>query len=169
MEMIRRLTPEDAERVATLRLEALKTAPDAFLSTYEDAVNDPNFVEKYRGRLAYSDEVFTIGYLEGDELVSVATFVRNAATRMRHRGDIFAVYTTASVRGKGYAGQVLEFLLAEVSRLDGMERVYLTVVEDNKAAVSLYEKLGFKAYGLDQQAMKAADGYLNEVLMVKEI
>ncbi|QPC45937.1 GNAT family N-acetyltransferase [Mangrovibacillus cuniculi] len=167
--MIRRLTPEDAERVATLRLEALKTAADAFLATYEDAVNDTNFVEKYRGRLATSDEMFTIGYLEEEELVSVATFVRNSATKMRHRGDIYAVYTSSAVRGKGYAQQVMEFLLEEVSGLDGMEQVYLTVVEDNHAAVSLYEKLGFKVYGLDQRAMKADDRYLNEVLMVKEV
>jgi ribosomal protein S18 acetylase RimI-like enzyme len=47
----------------------------------------------------------------------------------------------------------------------GFTRVWLTVREDNKAAISLYKKVGFAIEGLQLNAIKIDDNYENRFLM----
>ena len=46
-----------------------------------------------------------------------------------------------------------------------VEQLTLTVVQGNNAALSLYEKYGFRAYGVEPRALKTAAGYSDEILM----
>ena len=40
------------------------------------------------------------------------------------------------------------------------------MVENQVAAIALYERFGFRRYGVEPRALKSAAGYANEVLMV---
>jgi len=46
-----------------------------------------------------------------------------------------------------------------------VEQLTLAVVEGNAAALALYRKLGFAAYGVEPRALKTETGCRNEVLM----
>ena len=48
-----------------------------------------------------------------------------------------------------------------------VEQLTLAVTTDNLAAIALYRELGFEAYGTEPRALKSADGYADDVLMVR--
>ncbi len=71
--------------------------------------------------------------------------------------------------GMGVGRRMLEELLSIAKEL-GYEQAELEVVEGNEAAIALYTKLGFEAYGKCPNATKYADGsYADEILMVKRL
>jgi ribosomal protein S18 acetylase RimI-like enzyme len=60
---------------------------------------------------------------------------------------------------------LLNALLAHASGL--VDQVRLGVVDSNLAAIRFYEKQGFEVYGREVPALKTAEGYADEVLMVR--
>ena len=49
--------------------------------------------------------------------------------------------------------------------LDGLEQIQLSVVAGNGAAIRLYEKLGFKAYGWQPRYFKVGERYMDQQFM----
>lgn len=76
----------------------------------------------------------------------------------------FAVYIgEANYRGKGLSKeatiQTLRFAFYEL----GLNRVYLKVLEDNKPAKSLYEKIGFTMEGVLRKSVFKNNNFHNEL------
>jgi ribosomal protein S18 acetylase RimI-like enzyme len=63
-------------------------------------------------------------------------------TLERGYAGLFNVIVGEGQRGKGYGRELCTSLLSEAGRL-GAHTAYLQVMQDNPAAISLYEKLGF--------------------------
>jgi len=61
-------------------------------------------------------------------------------------GYIYSVRVRKDMRGRGLGKILMEALLAYAKKL-GLNRVYLVVDSENKIAVSLYNKLGFRCTG----------------------
>ena len=59
-----------------------------------------------------------------------------------------------------------EGLLREVKEI---ERLILTVVQGNDAAIALYRRHGFTIYGVEPRARKTAAGYTDKVLMACDL
>ena len=55
-------------------------------------------------------------------------------------GEIFALYVLKDYYGKGVGQQLIQ---AAFAALDGYQEIILWVLEDNKRAISFYEKMGF--------------------------
>jgi ribosomal protein S18 acetylase RimI-like enzyme len=54
--------------------------------------------------------------------------------------------------------------LVELAKKEGLHRIGLQVVADNKCAVHLYEKLGFKIEGTMKDAYSSEDGKFHGML-----
>lgn len=48
-----------------------------------------------------------------------------------------------------------------------VEQLTLSIVKGNDPAATLYRKLGFQIYGVEPRALKTADGYNDEIHMIK--
>ncbi|ANU23130.1 GNAT family N-acetyltransferase [Planococcus donghaensis] len=160
----RQLTIKDTQAYYDLRIEALTNNPDAFATRLEDALTRP--IEKTAQNLAMKN-AFTFGAFAEGRLLGNVTLMRNLAPMLHHRGAVLAVYVTPSERGKGLASHLMHQLLEFAKTLQGLERLDLAVATENKAAIALYEKLGFEKYGTDPRAMKTPEKYIDENLMVK--
>jgi RimJ/RimL family protein N-acetyltransferase len=56
--------------------------------------------------------------------------------------------------------------LIDLAKKEGLHRVGLTVVADNKPAINLYKKFGFKTEGAKKDAYFGEDGkYHDEIMM----
>lgn len=162
--MIRVLNPQDADMYQKLRLEALRTNPEAFGSTYEREVAFTT--EEICQRIKPEEGKFTLGAFMEERLSGIVTFVRESGPKTRHKSNVYGMYVSAAYRGMGIGRQLLEELIKEAGKLDGVEQITLAVVRDNERAKALYTALGFTVFGVEKHALKINEMYYDEEWMV---
>ena len=161
---IRKLTSGDAEVYWDLRLEALQQDPEAFATTYEDAISRVNPLKRVESNLD-SENSATFGAFIDKELVGVMTIAEEGAPKLRHRVNLFAVYVTPEARCKRVGTALMQEVIEYTKQIPHVEKINLTVVSTNETAIKLYEKVGFKSFGLEQHAMKMNNTYVDEIYM----
>ena len=83
----------------------------------------------------------------------------------RHKARLWGMYVREDSRRLGIGKALVSALIDEAPQ--GIEQISLAVVEENRSAISLYEALGFRAYGVERHALKVRDRYFDEALMVR--
>lgn len=157
---VRRLELQDVDDYRTIRLAALRTEPRAFGSTYDVEAARP--IADFERHLAISS-VFG-AYCEG-RIAGMIGFRQEIGPKDRHKGIVWGLYVQPDLRGRGLGKALLTTLL---DTADGIvEQLLLAVIRGNDAAIGLYRKLGFEAYGVEPRALKTAEGYRDELLMVR--
>ncbi|WP_445491252.1 GNAT family N-acetyltransferase [Niallia sp. 03133] len=157
------LEAKDAEIYRMIRLEALKTNPEAFGSSYEE--ESKYSLEKFETRLI-GGQAYTLGAYEKAQLLGVVTLVLEQKNKLKHRAAINAMYVSLPKRGSGIARKLMEAAISKAKQLGGIEQIYLTVVSGNEPAKKLYNSLGFETFGIDKKALKIGHEYFDEELMV---
>lgn len=165
-------------RVGTVRLRAL-TKDDCKTSwswRNKDEIRDfysghPFYVNREKEE-AWLDKVinsdlpltsFGIEKLESNCLIGMA-FLKDID--LIHRTAEFAIFIgDEESRGKGHGKEAtlktLKFAFNDLN----LNRVYLTVLEENKKALHIYAKFGFKNEGILRECVYKNGKYKNEVIM----
>jgi len=156
---IRPLRTGEAALYRDIRLEALRTHPDALAAPYEHEAAQP--LGFFAGRLRDST---VFGGFRGLALLGVAGFMVRSGVRRAHIGTLWGMYVRAEARGTGLSRLLVEAVLDHAR--DHVEVVRLTVTANNTVAHRLYAAAGFEPYGVERHALKVDGRYLDEVLMV---
>jgi RimJ/RimL family protein N-acetyltransferase len=156
---VRRLGADDVADYRELRLEGLKSHPEAFGASWEDESGRP--ASWWAGRLETSTVLG--GWIDDSPLLGVAGLRLQTAAKLRHKGILWGMYVRPSARGTGLAASLVQRVIEQARPL--VEEIILTVVASNAAAHRLYSAAGFEQYGLERQALKIGDAYYDEVLM----
>lgn len=153
--LVRRLSKNDASAWYELRLLGLKTDPYAFASSYEEEINDSiSEIERKFEQLWSLSDNFIIGCFESDQLISTAALYPERLLKRNHIATIWAVYTHPQHRGKGAAKLVIQELLSMAKTNNShLTRIGLSVESLNQPAIKLYQHFGFKAWGIEPQAL----------------
>jgi len=157
---IRQLTPADAADYRAIRLAALRGVPEAFGFTYEAEVDRP--MEAFAQRLATT---VVLGAYDGASIVGMVGFKQQTGAKDAHKGFVWGFYVAPEVRGRGVGVALVDAVVAAATGV--VEQITLSVVRTNVAAVALYARCGFETYGVEPRALKSANGYDDEVLMVR--
>ncbi len=100
--MIRLLGESDAFELRTLRLHALRDAPDAFLSTYEAEAGESESVTAERlRRTANAKDSGVLGAFEDGALVGMLGIVRETQRKASHRAHLWGMYVAPDARKRG--------------------------------------------------------------------
>ncbi|GAC1341789.1 MAG: GNAT family N-acetyltransferase [Acetobacteraceae bacterium] len=155
---IRRLDATEAASYRELRLEALTRHPECFgASAAEEAARPLDwFAERLAGGTILG------GAREEMLLGIIGLFVPETA-KSRHKGLLWGLYVRPAARGTGLAAALVQRMIAEAATQ--VEELQLSVVSSNRAAVALYDRAGFREYGVEPRALKVAGRYYDELLM----
>lgn len=162
--IIRKLQPHESSIYREVRLSCLKNVPQYFGSTYEEEVLNPRLMFETFIENGAPDHVMFGAFDEG-RLIGITGFNRMARQRAMHRGEIVQVYVDSKYRGQNLGEKLIRRALEYAFTLDGIEQVQLSVIASNQTAIQLYEKLGFKTFGVQPRYFKVEDTYMDQQFM----
>ena len=168
--LIRELTADDAQSYWDLRLRGLQESPTAFGATVEETLSTPleGLISRFQNEMIAPPEInFIMGaFDEGERMVGTAGFRRERRIKTRHKGTIWGVYVAPEARGAGAGRGMMTALLTKARTLDGLRQIDLIVTLGNQPAKGLYTSLGFQTYGIEKDALRQGDTFLDDELMV---
>jgi ribosomal protein S18 acetylase RimI-like enzyme len=147
---IRRLKIDDAAAYRALRLRSFRDHPEAFTTSYEEL--ERQSLEDSAKRMAAPHHKFW-GAFEGARLCGHVGLERETRAKCRHKAKLVGMYVEPECAGRGIGAALVESLLAE-ARADGLELIVLTVTDGNAKAAQLYERCGFRSFGVEPHAIK---------------
>ncbi len=159
---LRNAEPSDAQtlidylKITTAQTPYLIREPDEVTLTPEQ---EEAFI---RSNIEADRELLLLAFENGKHIGNCSLMSIGNYRRYAHRcGVAIALYQ--AYWGRGIGKQMLETVL-QVAKDLGYEQAELEVMSHNRQAVSLYEKLGFKACGTFPNNMKYADGSYDDAL-----
>jgi RimJ/RimL family protein N-acetyltransferase len=167
---VRALVQSDAPAYRALRLRGLADHPDAFTSEAEEEASRPlAWIERRIGPKKDAPHDVVLGAFAGDALVGVVGMDVDMRRKLRHRAHVFGMYVPVEWRGRGVAARLLDALIERARAVPGVERMTLTVTLGNEAAIALYGRAGFVAWGTEPAAIEVDGKAYDKVHMAKPL
>lgn len=148
MATVRRVAPGDGPAVREIRLQALRSDPGAFGSTYERELERPDEVWLQRATAASSGyEQCLFVAKDGTGLVGmVGAYTPIDDSSRRH---LYGMWVAPHVRRQGLAAALVE-AVKDWAMAAGATRLDLWVNDVNQPALTLYRQAGFTDTGISQ-------------------
>lgn len=159
----RRLTKTDYQAYEALRIEALKTEPEAFGASEEQEM--PVRKQRFDDMLNSKGD-FVIGAFDEDQLIGMCGLFQSKGIKSAHKGMIWGVFVKKEYRQKDIGKQVVAATIEEAWKDNSIALLQLGVGLHNFSAINLYANLGFESYGVEKRAFLVNDVYIDEYLMV---
>lgn len=155
---IKKLAPDRWNDLKKLRLEALKSEPIAFGSSFEEEVDAPK--EEWQRRIGN-----TIFALNNGQPVGMINYVVSNRLKMKHIADIHAVYVNHGFRKQGIGNMLFSRALSLIKEHVEVRKIKLTVNPEQTQAVGLYKKYGFEVTGISRKELFFDGKFYDEMLM----
>jgi ribosomal protein S18 acetylase RimI-like enzyme len=160
---VARITADDIAKLREIRMEALTKHPEAFSA-------DPDrwaaFTEQQWRDMVASRAWFAAR--DGERWLGIAAFGREGHSKKTdHIGSLGAMYVRPEARGKGVGDALIGAALEEAAK--HVEQLILTVNAENKSAIALYERHGFRVYGKVPRALCVDGRYFDELEMARAV
>jgi len=139
------LSINDWEPYKELRLHALKDAPLAFSSSFEDALNKVD--GHWMGHLKDDKMSISLFAKSGGKLVGMGAAIFDKKRKTRHIAELVGFYVNPDYRGQGIASKLIEEIIKRIQERPEIKKIKLSVITTQKAGVKLYEKYDFKIAG----------------------
>ena len=148
---VRALTEDEWETYRTLRLEALRESPDAFVADYDTEAAEPE--DFWRARMARS--VRLVAEAEGAQ-VGVVSIGSVSEDKGETAGQLFGLWVNPQWRGRSIAANLVR-QGARIAEDKGLSQLYYWVGSDNGRAVAFASSFGFRPTD-DRRPMRVSGG-----------
>ena len=164
------LTPQHARALNALTREAIRLSPAAFTTDFAQVRDRPlSAIVNHLIELEQSNG-FRLGAFEpGGELVGTVRLNTRSGSKLDHGADVLFLYVQTAWRGRGIARQLMQELIVQARRIDGLRQLELAVSRDSGQAIRLYESLGFEATGVLRDQIRVDDRYHDLITMWKAL
>ncbi len=81
----------------------------------------------------------------------------------------FGITIASKYRGKGLGKLLMDYVLKESKRLSGLKIIVLEVFSENKNAIKMYKKFGFREYGRLPGGNQYKERLVDDILMYKKV
>ncbi|MDY7563257.1 GNAT family protein [Pseudomonas sp. 10B1] len=163
--LIQRLIPDHASAYRALMLEAYRLHPDAFTSDVEE--REALSIGWWEKRLDIGSDAADVVFaaFEGLDLLGVVGLSVEKRRKANHKSTLFGMYVPLAHREKGIGYELLRTVLAFAKSQPQLLLVQLTVTEGNRGAQGLYERMGFKLFGVEPLAVAVGRRFVSKVHM----
>ena len=162
---IAQLSPEHASALNELLKVGLREFPSSFTSDLPSIENRPDEVVADRLRKLQLSDDFRLGAFDDDELVGTVSLVRQQEPKQSHAADIVFLFVRANCQNEGIGRMLMESAIERAKLVRGLEDLHLSVSQDAKAAIHVYEKMGFSSTGVIKRQLKEKGKYHDLVTM----
>jgi len=161
--VIRRLGPADLLAYKNLRDEALRLYPEAFTSDHESQrLRTP---ESYLGRLGLNEPLggsFLLGaFVKEDggreQLVGSVGLERDTRNKTRHISRLIGLMVLPTHNGHGIGSALVGACVTAAHQAADLQMIVLSVTASSDRVLRLYERAGFRRYGLLPRAVRLVD------------
>lgn len=161
---IRELGSADGLAYRDVRLRALREAPTAFASTFEEeSTQSDEFWQDLASGTAAAMEAAIFAVDRGDGALAGSAFVRVSA-QPPHDGYVGAMWIDQDLRGAGWADALLEAAERFSQRL-GSQAIELWVSGSNPLALRFYERNGYRLTGVTEPQISGIVAHM----MIKQL
>jgi aminoglycoside 6'-N-acetyltransferase len=149
--ILRSVTPEDADRLRSIREE-----PE--VARWWGSL-EPGEIEQ-----VVADDTTLVIEFEG-EVVGAVQFDEERDPMYRHAG--IDVYLTAARHGRGIGSEAVRVLARHLIEERGHHRLTIDPAADNVAAITAYRKVGFRPVGVMRSYERGPDGTWHDGLLME--
>lgn len=164
---ISKVSKGNKEQIKKLKIESLKDSPKAFDTSYEEVIewNDEKWESLYSDLLSPTTCISFLAH-ENDIPAGYIWVDVSWKKKKRHIAEIDVIYVSPEFRKQGLASNLFNALLEEIKMsFPEIVKIKLSVYEDQKEAISFYNKLGFKVCGKFEKELKYEDKYYTQFAM----
>ena len=166
--ILRNARPEDADDLVKYLKATSAETPYLIREPEEITITTENEEQFLQAKMDAERELMLIALIDGKHIGNCSLMSIAPYKRYRHRCDV-AIALYKEYCGCGIGTAMLQTVL-NVAKEAGYEQAELEVMAENKKAIAMYEKLGFKKYGSFPDNMKYADGsYMDAYWMMKKL
>jgi len=91
---------------------------------------------------------------------------REPRAKNRHKAAVFGMFVAPEHARRGIGVALLAHLVADVRRDPRILQLILTVTETNLSARTLYERAGFRSFGVEPRAIRVGDTFFDKNHMI---
>ena len=164
---IRLLTVEDVGAYVALRREMLADSPWAFASGPGDDLGLDAAV--VAGRVSQPGQAIVGAWDENGALAGAAGLFLQRQAKMSHRAHVWGVYVTPRARGQGVGERLVRRVLEVACSWPGVTSAGLSVSVRSAEARRVYERAGFRAWGIEPGALIVDGTAFDEIHMVADL
>lgn len=116
---------------------------------------------------AKQKKVVKIGLFEGKKYLGGCD-IATLGKRQGHVG-LFGIVFSKEYRGQGIGFKLAQNVIQKAKQKMGIKQVILGCFANNQTGINLYQKLGFKQYGVHPKAVLYKGKYIDEILFYKDL
>ena len=165
--LIRPLTAADVHLYKSLRDESLYCAPEAFTSDHAASVMRPASAYASRFGAPASGHFFLGAFAPDGPLLGCIGSERELLPQQRHSARVVSMMVAPAAQRRGIGQQLLAACIHQAEQVPGLEQLTLTVTASNPHVVRLYERAGFRAWGLLPRAIVVRGVGYDQLHMVR--
>jgi RimJ/RimL family protein N-acetyltransferase len=143
---IRNLLAHESAAYRAARLESLQHYPAFFGTTYTEEAAVPILPFEHLIQQQQSSN-FVLGAFLDNQLCGICGFKREARRSTRHRGELVQLYVAPAATGRGIGGRLVAAVVNNAFLDLELTQIILGVIADNRAALTVYRRAGFREYG----------------------
>ena len=106
-----------------------------------------------------------LGAMDSTGLCGAVGLSFESREKTSHKATLFGMYVSPDHRQSGLGGELVHAAIALARARPGMRVLQLTVTQGNLAAQKLYERFGFKVFGVEPLAARVAGEFVQKVHM----
>jgi ribosomal protein S18 acetylase RimI-like enzyme len=156
------LSSADLAAWRSLRSEALRLFPEAFLTSLQDFENQSD--DSVSTML---DQGNMLGLFQGENLIGAGAFLPFKRAQTRHRAEIGAFYVSPDHHGKGAADVLMDALKHHATEIDVIQLELFAWV-GNPRAIRFYQRHGFVEMGRLPNAVIVDGDQRDDLFMVRQ-